>query len=376
MLFKFLDQWRSITSNRFVLNMVQGHHLQLTSRPPLFHNFWHFNVKVPAAHHPVIQKEVDELLAKGAIEPSSGGARFYSSVFVDLSILGASDPYSILSILIIICTFLLLRCQLLKLYGSLSSRVIMSFPLIFRMLIYMFPLLSIIAGFYILFGIMCLISGGFYLFGLATAPRVFTSLTKPILFLCSHKGLHIVIYLDDILVLVRSKQAGKRARLFLCSLLVCLGLHINFSKSDLCLSQSFTFLGLCWDTVHMSVSLPPDKLADIQQLALSLLHTPHVTVHKVMSFLGKANFCINGHSLLRRLCRVIQCDMLSVYHSPTHCFLVFIFLLCPYINWTGWLTCNKVLFHCNFHFWMWSLLLMLHPLIGPFIFRIWVTFIH
>ena len=157
-------------------------------------------------------------------------------------------------------------------------------------------------------------------FGLATAPRVFTSLTKPILFLCHCKGLCIVIYLDDILVLVRSKRAGKRARLFLCSLLVRLGLHINFSKSDLCLSQSFTFLGLCWDTVHMSVSLPPDKLADIQQLALSLLHTPHVTVRKVMSFLGKANFCINGHSQLWRLCRVIQSDMLSVYHSPTHLF--------------------------------------------------------
>ena len=41
----------------------------------------------------------------------------------------------------------------------------------------------------------------------------------------------------------------------------------------------------------MLVSLPPDKLADIQQLALSLLHTPHVTVCKVMSFLGKTNFC-------------------------------------------------------------------------------------
>ena len=62
--------------------MVQGHYLQLRSHPPLFHHFWHFNVKVPAAHHPVIQKEVDELLAKGAVEPSSGGAGFYSSVFV------------------------------------------------------------------------------------------------------------------------------------------------------------------------------------------------------------------------------------------------------------------------------------------------------
>ena len=135
-------------------------------------------------------------------------------------------------------------------------------------------------------------------FGLATAPRVFMSLTKPILFLCHHKGLHIVIYLDDILMLVCSKQVGKRACLFLCSLLVHLSLHINFCKSDLCLSQTFCFLGLSLDTLHMSVSLPPDKLADIQQLALSLLQTPHVTVHRIMSFLGKANFCTNGHSQL------------------------------------------------------------------------------
>ena len=84
----------------------------------------------------------------------------------------------------------------------------------------------------------------------------------------------------------------------LCSLLVHLGLHINFSKSDLCLTQTFCFLGLCWDAVHMSVSLPPDKLADIQLLALSLLQTQHVTVHRVMSFLDKANFCTNGHSQL------------------------------------------------------------------------------
>ena len=71
----------------------------------------------------------------------------------------------------------------------------------------------------------------------------------------------------------------------------------------------------------MSVSLPPDNLADIQQLALSLLQTPHVTVHKVMSFLGKANFCTNGHSQLWYLCHVIQSDMLSVYHSPKQLFL-------------------------------------------------------
>ena len=39
-----------------------------------------------------------------------------------------------------------------------------------------------------------------------------------------------------------------------------------------------------------------------------------------MSFLGKANFCTSGHSQLQCLCHVIQGDMLTVYHSPTHLF--------------------------------------------------------
>ena len=34
------------------------------------------------AHHPIIQKEVDEILAKDVTEPCTGSASFYSNVFV------------------------------------------------------------------------------------------------------------------------------------------------------------------------------------------------------------------------------------------------------------------------------------------------------
>ena len=50
------------------------------------------------------------------------------------------------------------------------------------------------------------------------------------------------------------------------------------------------FCWLCWDTVNMSVSLPSDKLADFQQLALSLLQTQHVMVHQAMSFFRQGQF--------------------------------------------------------------------------------------
>ena len=166
MLFKYLDQWRSITSNRFVLNMVRGHHLQLRSHPPLFHNFWHFNVKVPAAHHPVIQKEVDELLAKGAIEPSSGGAGFYSSVFVVPKHTGGLRPILNLKWFNRYMHIPSFKMPTLKTVWQLIQQGDYAFSIDLQDAYYMFPLLSIIAGFYIFFGVMCLISGGFYLLDL------------------------------------------------------------------------------------------------------------------------------------------------------------------------------------------------------------------
>ena len=60
----FLDQWKSITSNRFLLNMVKGHHFQLRAWSPLFCNFQLFNSKAGVAHQLIIQKEVQEFFSQ------------------------------------------------------------------------------------------------------------------------------------------------------------------------------------------------------------------------------------------------------------------------------------------------------------------------
>ena len=162
--------------------------------------------------------------------------------------------------------------------GSLFSMVIMLSPLIYRMLIYIFLLLSIINISYGLFGTTWLISGRFYLLGWPH-PLAFSqpSLNSFDSFAIARVSILLSIWMTS-------------------------------------------WFWLCWDTLHMSVSLPPDKLADIQQLVLSLLQNQHITVHRVMSFLGKANFCTNDHSQLWLLCCVIQSDMLTIYNSPTHLF--------------------------------------------------------
>ena len=107
--------------------MVWGHHLQLKSHPPLFPDFQHFNVQAAAACHPVIQKEVDELLAKGAIEPSSGGAGFYSSMFVVPKHAGGLCPILNLKHFNRYMHIPSFKMPILKPYGSLSSMVILLF---------------------------------------------------------------------------------------------------------------------------------------------------------------------------------------------------------------------------------------------------------
>ena len=64
---------KSIMFNKFVMNEVKGHHLQLWCHPLLFCNF----KNAAAAHHPAIQKGINELLAKGATEQCTGFAGFY-----------------------------------------------------------------------------------------------------------------------------------------------------------------------------------------------------------------------------------------------------------------------------------------------------------
>ena len=299
-------------------------------------------------HHPINQKEVDELLAKGTIEPSFGGAGFYSSMFGVPKCTGGLLPILNLKHFnhyVHIPSFKMPTIRHVQLLIQCDNY---AFSIDLQDAYLHIPFVKHQCHFLQFVWHNVPYKWKVIPFGLATAPLVFAALTKPILFLCHCKGFCIVIYLDDILVLTHSKQAGKRACLFLCSLLVWLGLHINFSKSDLCLTQTFCFLGLCWDTDHMSVSLPTDKLADIQQLALSLLQNQHVTVCRVISLLGMANFCTNGHSQLWHLCHVIQSDMLHVYHSPNHLFSCVIFPFPPYVSWNNYLICNRAQFLCSF----------------------------
>ena len=95
-------------------------------------------------YHPVIQKEVNELLAKGTTEPFAGGAVFYAYLLFHCVLY---DPFSTLNYLITICLYLILRCLLSEGCCFLFDEVIMHFLFISRILIYILLYLGIVIPF-------------------------------------------------------------------------------------------------------------------------------------------------------------------------------------------------------------------------------------
>ena len=85
-------------------------------------------------------------------------------------------------------------------------------------------------------------------FGLSTAPQVFTRVFAAVSAWAQARGIRLLRYLDDWLVLSSSEKKAKESIRKLLSLCRTLGIVINEKKSDLVPSQSAKYLGMTIDT--------------------------------------------------------------------------------------------------------------------------------
>ena len=85
-------------------------------------------------------------------------------------------------------------------------------------------------------------------FGLSTAPQVFTRVFAAVSAWAHARGIRLLRYLDDWLVLSSSEKKAKESIRELLSICRTLGIVINEKKSDLVPSQSAKYLGMTIDT--------------------------------------------------------------------------------------------------------------------------------
>lgn len=124
-------------------------------------------------------------------------------------------------------------------------------------------------------------------FGLSCAPRVFTKVMKPVVAFLRERGVRLIIYLDDILILSDDQLKLNRQLSLIRELFQALGLVINEEKSQFQPTQEIVFLGFRISTKTMTISLPTDKIRDIVQEAKRLLEKKAVSVRDLAAFVGK-----------------------------------------------------------------------------------------
>ena len=124
-------------------------------------------------------------------------------------------------------------------------------------------------------------------FGLASAPRVFTKLMKPVTSYLRRQGVHMIIYLDDRLFLNQSREGLVQDLVLAQKTLADLGLVVNLTKSELTPVQQIEFLGYQIDSIAMTLSLPKSKISKILAQCRKILSQDQLTVRDLASLLGK-----------------------------------------------------------------------------------------
>jgi hypothetical protein len=125
-------------------------------------------------------------------------------------------------------------------------------------------------------------------FGLSLSPLVFTKILRPLLRWARRRGIRLSAYLDDLLIMARSKELSLLHTRLIRGKLTELGFLINEEKSSMTPSQTLDHLGFTFNTKNMTLSVPGSKLRDLRREATKILHKGATSVRNLSTFIGKA----------------------------------------------------------------------------------------
>lgn len=123
-------------------------------------------------------------------------------------------------------------------------------------------------------------------FGLASAPRVFTKVMKPVYATFRQNGIRCCYYIDDSLIMNQNEAKCKQEISLIVNELDSLGFAINETKSVFAPTQRLEFFGVIIDTVLFKVFLTEEKLVKLKTLSRKVLDSPSVTIREFSSLVG------------------------------------------------------------------------------------------
>lgn len=152
-------------------------------------------------------------------------------------------------------------------------------------------------------------------FGITVAPRIFTKIIAEVsAHLREREGL-LIPYLDDFLLVGRSRLAVKKQLEQTLTVLQNLGWKINWEKSNLVPSQIQKFLGMTLDSTTARCFLPEEKVVVIQNSVRGIRKNPEVSVRRAMALLGQFTATLPAVEWAQIHSRPLQLETLAVWDN-------------------------------------------------------------
>jgi ribonuclease HI len=282
----YLDNWRQITKDPYVLDCVTGYRLEFLQKPPF--NGTQKPQGLISGHEAIVEAEILSLLNKQAIRcVERSDSQYVSRIFV---VPKKDDKWRAVLNLKPLNEFI--QKHHFKMESWWDIRSLIHKDDFFVRLDLTDAFLSIP---------MHTDSMPFLCFdwkdkryqwtrlpfGLTSSPRIFTKVCRPVIAFLRADGVLCFIYLDDLLlahadpeILLQQLQLTRR-------LLESLGFKVNKEKSNLIPSKIMQFLGFEIDSHYFTLNLPQTKITGIIEHMVRLMQQDALSGRDLASLIGK-----------------------------------------------------------------------------------------
>lgn len=282
-----VSEWRKLTSDRWVLDTVEnGYQIEFNALPT--YSSYMKEINFSEEKSKIVSLEVNKLIEKGAIKKVDHMAgQFISNIFLVPKKDGSLRPVINLKNLNLFVEYQHFKQERLSFALDLIERndYLTSIDLTdayFSISIHenfkKFLRFTWKENLYE-FQVLC--------FGLASAPRVFTKVLKPVYAFFRKIGIKCIYYIDDSLTMNKDFNVCLNNSNLMTKKLDDLGFQVNLKKSVLIPTKRIIFFGLIIDTSVFRIFLTDEKIDKIISLGRMILSEDTcIIIRVVASFIG------------------------------------------------------------------------------------------